>query len=111
MKVISLLFLALGVDFLVLLDGLGVVLLVGGPHHDEAAVGPGDGTADEHVVVFLVDLDDFEVAGGDAGVAVLAGAFEAALRPAATAVAGERGATAVLARALLDAVAGAEALE
>src|SRR5262249_18357304 len=78
--------------------------------HDEPAVGAGDGAADEDEVVDRVDADHCQVADGDALVAVAPGHADAALGPTATAV-GRVGANrAALAHALLDAVAGAEAL-
>src|SRR4051812_16473457 len=75
------------------------------PDHDEAAVEPGDRPANEHQVVFRVDADDVEVAGGDALVAVPAGHADALLRPAAAAVGGVRRDGAALPGPLLDAVA------
>src|SRR5262245_55039191 len=52
-----------------------LVLLVGRPDNDEAAVGAGDRAADEDEMVLGVDLDDVEVANGALGVAVLAGSL------------------------------------
>src|SRR6516165_9933286 len=85
--------------------------LVRGPHHDQPAIGAGDGALHEHQVVVGVDADDGQVADGDALTAVLAGHADALLGPAATAVAGVGGDRAVLAVALLDAVAAAKAAE
>src|SRR5207245_39367 len=85
--------------------------LVGGSDHDQPAVGPGDGALNQDEVVVGVDAHHVEVADGDALGAVVAGHADALLGPAATAVARVRGDAAVLAVALLDAVAAAQAAE
>src|SRR5581483_11850731 len=85
--------------------------LVRRPDQHQAAVRPRHGAAHEHDVVVGVDLDHVEVADRDAGVAVAAGHADALLGAAAAAVAGVGAEATVLPRALLDAVAQAQALE
>src|SRR5262245_7634419 len=85
--------------------------LVGRPDDDQPVGGARDGAADEDEVVLGVDADDVEVADGRARAAVAAGHADALLGAAAAAVAGVGGDAAVLAVALLDAVAAAQALE
>src|SRR5882724_2400596 len=86
-------------------------LLVGRPDEDQAAVGAGDGAADQDEVLLGIDADHLEVAGGDALGAVAAGHALAALGAAAAAVAGVRADAARRAVVLLDAVAGRQAGE
>src|SRR5690348_31665 len=87
------------------------VHLVGRADHDQAAVGAGDGSADQQEVVLEVDLDDVEVPDGDPAVAVLPGGEVAELGPAAAAIAGVRAGAAGGAVDLLGAVGGGQALE
>src|SRR5438105_12249098 len=53
------------------------VFLVGGADQDDAAVGAGDGAADQEQVVVGVDLDDGEIADGGARAAVASRGFVA----------------------------------
>ena len=84
------------------------ILLVRRPNDDQAALGPRNGTAHQNDVILGVDLDDVEIADGDAGVAVMAGGLVPELRPAGTAVAGVRADGAGLTVDLLGAVGGRE---
>src|SRR5205085_8721878 len=67
--------------------------------------------ADEKEVIFLVDLDDVEVADGALGVPVLAGGLVTLFRPAAAAVAGHRADRAALTMHFFGAVGGRHALK
>src|SRR6516162_3749522 len=90
---------------------VGDILLVGGPHNDQAAVGPWDCAAHEEQVVFLIDLDNVEVAHGNLAVAILTSGEMAFLGPAAAAVRGHGGGAAGLAMDFLGAVGSGHALE
>src|SRR5262245_49684577 len=88
-----------------------LVLLVGWPDNDEAAVGAGDRAADEDDMVLGVDLDDVEVANGALGIAILAGGLVTFLGPAGAAIGGVRADRTARAMDFLGAVGGGQAME
>src|SRR5438552_1639460 len=88
-----------------------LVLLVGGPYHDQAAVGAGHRAADQHDVILGVDPHYQKIANGDLAVAVLTGGGVPLLGSAGTSVAGMRADGTRLAMHLLGPVRGGQALE
>src|SRR5690606_20840962 len=102
--------LVLGGAFLAF-DPVVAAVLVRRADDDVRAGVAGDRAADEQEVVLGVDAHHGEVAGRDAGVAVLAGATHALLGAAGTPVAGQRRRRPGLAVDLLGTVGGGQAGE
>src|SRR5437588_12436326 len=88
-----------------------LILLVRGPHHDQAAVGTRHGAADEHQIIVGVDAHHAQIAGSYPAGAVTSRHALALLGPAAAAVAGMRADASRRPVMPFDAVAGFQAFE